>query len=82
MRLIVNKERRAAPDFAYAKTMLLVIDNYDSFTYNLVQYLGELGAAMKIFRNDEITADEIENELKTGKDPYFSRTRNARIMPG
>jgi para-aminobenzoate synthetase component 2 len=44
--------------------MLLVIDNYDSFTYNLVQYLGELGADMKIFRNDEITVDAIENELK------------------
>ena len=44
--------------------MLLVIDNYDSFTYNLVQYLGELGADMRIFRNDEITLDEIENELK------------------
>ena len=40
--------------------MLLVIDNYDSFTYNLVQYLGELGAEMRIFRNDEITPDEIE----------------------
>ncbi|MGB7209798.1 MAG: aminodeoxychorismate/anthranilate synthase component II [Pyrinomonadaceae bacterium] len=47
--------------------MLLVIDNYDSFTYNLVQYLGELGAAMKIFRNDEITVDEIDNELKPEK---------------
>jgi para-aminobenzoate synthetase component II len=45
-------------------TMLLVVDNYDSFTYNLVQYLGELGAEMKIFRNDEITVDEIENDLK------------------
>lgn len=40
--------------------MLLVIDNYDSFTYNLVQYLGELGAEMKVFRNDEITVEEIE----------------------
>jgi anthranilate synthase/aminodeoxychorismate synthase-like glutamine amidotransferase len=40
--------------------MLLVIDNYDSFTYNLVQYLGELGADMKVFRNDEITVDEID----------------------
>lgn len=40
--------------------MLLVIDNYDSFTYNLVQYLGELGATMKVFRNDEITIEEIE----------------------
>ena len=47
--------------------MLLVIDNYDSFTYNLVQYLGELGAEMKVFRNDEITVDEIENDLKPEK---------------
>ncbi|MEO0415096.1 MAG: aminodeoxychorismate/anthranilate synthase component II [Verrucomicrobiota bacterium] len=39
--------------------MLLVIDNYDSFTYNLVQYFGELGAEMEIFRNDQITIDEI-----------------------
>ncbi len=47
--------------------MLLVIDNYDSFTYNLVQYLGELGAEMKIFRNDEVTVDEIESDLKPEK---------------
>jgi anthranilate synthase/aminodeoxychorismate synthase-like glutamine amidotransferase len=39
--------------------MLLVIDNYDSFTYNLVQYFGELGAAPVVKRNDEITPDEI-----------------------
>ena len=38
--------------------MILVIDNYDSFTYNLVQYLGELGARMRVFRNDEITVAE------------------------
>ena len=44
--------------------MILVIDNYDSFTYNLVQYLGELGADMKVVRNDEVSVDEIENELK------------------
>jgi anthranilate synthase/aminodeoxychorismate synthase-like glutamine amidotransferase len=44
--------------------MLLVIDNYDSFTYNLVQYLGELGAEMKIFRNDEISVDDAESELR------------------
>ena len=44
--------------------MLLVIDNYDSFTYNLVQYLGELGAEMLVVRNDEVTVDAIENELK------------------
>jgi para-aminobenzoate synthetase component 2 len=47
--------------------MLLVIDNYDSFTYNLVQYLGELGAEMKIFRNDEVTVDAIETELRPEK---------------
>ena len=39
--------------------MLLVIDNYDSFTYNLVQYLGELGVEMKVSRNDEITPRQI-----------------------
>ena len=40
--------------------MLLMIDNYDSFTYNLVQYLGELGADVVVYRNDKITLDEIE----------------------
>lgn len=40
--------------------MILVIDNYDSFTYNLVQYLGELKAQTKVFRNDKITLKEIE----------------------
>ena len=39
--------------------MLLVIDNYDSFTYNLVQYLGELGADVQVRRNDEVTVDQI-----------------------
>ncbi len=39
--------------------MLLMIDNYDSFTYNLVQYFGELGAEVRVSRNDEITLDEI-----------------------
>lgn len=39
--------------------MLLVIDNYDSFTYNLVQYLGELGEDVRVVRNDKITLDEI-----------------------
>ena len=41
--------------------MLLIIDNYDSFTYNLVQYFGELGQKVNVYRNDEITVDEIEN---------------------
>jgi anthranilate synthase component 2 len=40
--------------------MLLMIDNYDSFTYNLVQYLGELGQDVRVFRNDAITTDEID----------------------
>jgi anthranilate synthase/aminodeoxychorismate synthase-like glutamine amidotransferase len=40
--------------------MILVIDNYDSFTYNLVQYLGELGAKLKVFRNDKITISDIK----------------------
>ena len=40
--------------------MLLVIDNYDSFTYNVVQYLGELGAEVRVYRNDEVSLAEIE----------------------
>ena len=40
--------------------MVFVLDNYDSFTYNLVQYMGELGAEMVIRRNDEMTPDEVE----------------------
>ncbi len=39
--------------------MVVVIDNYDSFTYNLVQYLGELGADVRVFRNDAVTLDEL-----------------------
>ncbi|MBJ7326922.1 MAG: aminodeoxychorismate/anthranilate synthase component II [Chthoniobacterales bacterium] len=39
--------------------MILVLDNYDSFTYNLVQYFGELGANLRVVRNDQITVDEI-----------------------
>jgi anthranilate synthase/aminodeoxychorismate synthase-like glutamine amidotransferase len=44
--------------------MLLVIDNYDSFTYNLVQYLGELGATVEVRRNDRVSLDEIEYQLR------------------
>lgn len=40
--------------------MIVVIDNYDSFTYNLVQYLGELGAEIAVFRNDQVTLEEIQ----------------------
>ena len=44
--------------------MLLVIDNYDSFTYNLVQYLGELGETVEVRRNNRVTLEEIENSLR------------------
>ena len=40
--------------------MILVIDNYDSFTFNLVQFLGELGADLRVWRNDQVTVDEVE----------------------
>jgi anthranilate synthase/aminodeoxychorismate synthase-like glutamine amidotransferase len=40
--------------------MVLVLDNYDSFTYNLVQYLGELGAKVEVYRNDELTVEQVE----------------------
>ena len=46
--------------------MLLMIDNYDSFTFNLVQYFGELGAEVRVFRNDEITLEGI-TELRPGR---------------
>jgi anthranilate synthase/aminodeoxychorismate synthase-like glutamine amidotransferase len=41
--------------------MILMLDNYDSFTYNLVQYLGELGAEVGVFRNDEISVEQVES---------------------
>src|SRR5512132_3677948 len=45
---------------ARIRRMLLMLDNYDSFTWNLVQYLGELGAAVQVVRNDAITLDEVD----------------------
>ena len=42
--------------------MLVMIDNYDSFTYNLVQYLGELGQVIKVYRNDQVAVDEVEQQ--------------------
>jgi len=42
--------------------MIVVIDNYDSFTYNLVQYLGELGAELQVYRNDRVSLEEIERQ--------------------
>jgi len=47
--------------------VLLVVDNYDSFTYNLVQYLGELGSEMRVVRNDEVSVDEIESDIRPDK---------------
>jgi len=46
---------------------VLVIDNYDSFTYNLVQYLGELGEEIVVRRNDAVTVEEVENDLRPDK---------------
>ena len=57
--------------------MLLVIDNYDSFTYNLVQYLGELGQQIEVRRNDQITLKEIELQLRPEPHRYLARPRNA-----
>jgi len=60
--------------------MLLVIDNYDSFTYNLVQYLGELGATVEVRRNDRVTLDEIDPATME-KNDYF-RTPGKAIGTG
>jgi anthranilate synthase component 2 len=45
---------------------LLMVDNYDSFTYNLVQYFGELGAQVEVIRNDEVTLEDIQAKLDAG----------------
>lgn len=50
-----------------APIQVLMVDNYDSFTFNIVQYLGELGAEVTVVRNDEITVDEIDQRLAAGK---------------
>ena len=62
--------------------MILVIDNYDSFTFNLVQYLGEMGQELKVFRNDAITLDRIES-LAPGRiviSPGPGRPENSGII--
>jgi anthranilate synthase/aminodeoxychorismate synthase-like glutamine amidotransferase len=66
--------------------VILVIDNYDSFTYNLVQYLGELGAAPEVFRNDAISAEDAVARNPKGivlspgpKDPDHAGVCNALI---
>ena len=50
-----------------AKIQLLMVDNYDSFTFNIVQYFGELGAEVTVVRNDEITVDEIQRRFDAGE---------------
>ncbi len=62
--------------------MLLLLDNYDSFTYNLSQYLGELGADVQVFRNDEITIDKIQEMTPSAivLSPGPGRPENAGIM--
>ena len=60
-----QQTRRRSPGIERQEvTVLLVIDNYDSFTYNLVQYLGELGQTVEVRRNDRVTIDEIETQLR------------------
>ena len=57
----LNKRRKETKTFFRQEgNMILMIDNYDSFTYNLVQYLGQLGEEVAVHRNDEITLEEIE----------------------
>ena len=51
---------RAPLDSTTLESMVFVLDNYDSFTYNLVQYLGELGAEVEVYRNDELTVEQVE----------------------
>ena len=59
--------------------MLLMIDNYDSFTYNLVQYFGELGQEVKVIRNDAITAPEIA-ALKPDERSAFRLRRDKNVV--
>ena len=52
--------------FASHRLRLVMIDNYDSFTFNLVQYFGELGAEVTVYRNDEISVPELQAQVKSG----------------
>ncbi len=63
--------------------MILIIDNYDSFTYNLVQYLGELGAQTQVCRNDQVSLDQIRAWSPRGIviSPGPGRPENAGICP-
>ena len=62
--------------------MVLVIDNYDSFTYNLVQYLGELGADVRVRRNDQVTIDEIRAMQHGDGDSFLENSRVSKIENG
>ena len=61
--------------------MLLLLDNYDSFTYNLAQYLGQMGQELEVRRNDQITLDEIESSQpgahRDFAGPVHARTKQA-----
>ena len=62
-----------------SQTVLLVIDNFDSFTYNLVQYFGQLGVEQRVFRNNEITPEEARGpEPRPGAAFARARARPAR----
>ena len=66
MRFALKKEIESKDlrfNYPFGKMKLLVIDNYDSFTYNLVQYFGQLGASTEVFRNDVISIDDIKIDL-------------------
>ena len=56
--------------------MILMIDNYDSFTYNLVQYLGEMGEDLRVYRNDQITLDEMPPKDK----PQPAREERSQLL--
>jgi len=58
--------------------MLLMIDNYDSFTYNLVQYFGELGVEVRVFRNDQLSVDAIEEQQLVTEGRERAATRACR----
>ena len=65
--------------------MLLLIDNYDSFTYNLFQYLSELGQTVAVVRNDKTTVDEIEgmkpDYIVISPGPSTMKTKSVRAAP-
>ena len=62
-----NRNVSGASSAQAAGVKVLMVDNYDSFTYNIVQYFGELGADVTVVRNDEITVDEIQRRLDAGE---------------